>query len=46
MPLLWPLPWRVRVPVVRTGGMLERCVVFPAVLVGLVALAGGKVAMW
>ena len=42
VPLLWPLPWRVRIPVVKTGGMLERYVVFPVVLVGLVVLVGGN----
>ena len=36
VPLLWPLPLMVRVPLVKTGGLLEQVVVFPAMTLGLV----------
>ncbi|AEG58976.1 metal-dependent hydrolase [Desulforamulus ruminis] len=36
VPLLWPLPVMVRIPLVKTGGLLERFVVFPALTLGLV----------
>lgn len=35
VPLLWPLPLMVKVPLVRTGGLLERLVVFPVLTLGL-----------
>lgn len=35
VPLLWPLPVMVKVPLVKTGGVLEQIVVFPAVTLGL-----------
>lgn len=38
VPLLWPWPGRVRVPLVRTGGLLERYVVFPVAALGFAAL--------
>jgi len=34
VPLLWPLPGRIMLPLVGTGGLLERTIIFP-VLAGL-----------
>ncbi|ABO49380.1 membrane-bound metal-dependent hydrolase [Desulforamulus reducens MI-1] len=36
VPLLWPLPIMVKLPLVRTGSILERFVVFPVMILGLV----------
>lgn len=36
LPLLWPLPIRFRVPLVKTGSFIERLLVFPAVILGLI----------
>ncbi len=38
VPLLFPLKFNARVPLVKTGGILERLVVFPASCVGVVYL--------
>lgn len=41
VPLLWPLPLRLRVPLlVQTGGIIERLVVFPALVVAVAFLIG------
>ncbi|RJO62792.1 MAG: metal-dependent hydrolase [Dehalococcoidia bacterium] len=40
VPWLWPLPLRIRLPLAQTGGLLERTVVMPAlVLVFLVLIS-------
>jgi len=39
VPLLFPLKFNARVPLVKTGGVLEKLVVFPALSVGVVYLA-------
>lgn len=39
VPLLWPHPWRLRLPLFSTGGRVERILVTPTLLVGLMAVA-------
>lgn len=40
VPLLFPLKFNTRVPLIKTGGVLEKLVVFPALCVGVVYLIG------
>lgn len=35
---LWPLPWRLALPLVESGGILERAVVFPLVFLAALSL--------
>jgi inner membrane protein len=43
VPLLWPLPLRLRVPLVHTGGIIERLLVFPVAAVAVVIWVGKDV---
>jgi inner membrane protein len=40
VPLFYPSRLTARVPLVKTGGLLEKLVVFPALCVGVVYLIG------
>lgn len=40
VPWLWPLKIRLRVPLFQTGGILERALVFPTLLLASLFLAG------
>lgn len=40
VPWLWPCPFRFRIPLVPTGGLLERLIVKPAIFIATVCLVG------
>lgn len=33
VPWLWPLPWRLRLPLICTGGFLEKLIIIPALTI-------------